>query len=109
MKERGVDLTRHISRWAGDVRLTDYGHIICVDEQVADGVRALLPSEAGTTVVVVNAGGGGIPDPYALGMEGYRACLALLDKTMPIVASGIGNSNGDTTRSPDGRTGNGGR
>jgi protein-tyrosine phosphatase len=92
MKERGIDLTPHVGRSATEVRLTDYSHIICVDEEVADGVRALLPSEASTTVVIANAGGGGIPDPYELGIEGYRTCLALLDEVIPSVASGIRDS-----------------
>jgi protein-tyrosine-phosphatase len=89
MQERGLDLTPHIGRWVGDVRLTDYSHIVCVDEQAAADVRALLPSDANTTIVVANAGGGGIPDPYELGIEGYRACLALLDTVMPAIASEI--------------------
>ena len=67
----------------------DYSHIVCVDEQAADGVRALLPSQADTTIMVANASGGGIPDPYELGIEGYRACLALLDTVMPAVVSEI--------------------
>jgi protein-tyrosine-phosphatase len=89
MKERGLDLTPHIGRWVGDLQLTDYSHIICVDELAAVDVRALRPSEADTTIMIANAGGGGIPDPYELGIEGYRACLALLDTVMPIVASEI--------------------
>jgi len=89
MQERGLDLTPHIGRWVGDIRLTGYSHIVCVDEQAAADVRALLPSQADTTIVVANADGGGIPDPYELGLEGYRACLALLDAVMPNVASEI--------------------
>ncbi|HEY2886086.1 MAG TPA: low molecular weight phosphatase family protein [Rhizomicrobium sp.] len=89
MQERGIDLTPHVGRWVGDVPLTDYSHIVCVDEQAAADVRALLPSGADTSIMIANAGGGGIPDPYELGIEGYRACLALLDTVMPIVASEI--------------------
>lgn len=92
MKERGIDLTAHISRWTGDLRLTDYSHIICVDEEVADKMRAHLPPEAGTTVIIANGDGGGIRDPYELGLDGYRACLALLDEAIPVVASTIRNS-----------------
>jgi len=92
MEERGIDLTPHIGRSATEVQLTDYSHVICVDDEVADHVRGLLPSEAGIIVVVANAAGGGIPDPYELGIEGYRACLALLDEVMPSVAFGINNS-----------------
>lgn len=94
MKERGIDLTPHVGRWVGDVQLTDYSHIVCVDEQAADDVCALLPSQANPTIVVANADGGGIPDPYELGLEGYRACLALLDTVMPSVAFEIAAPHG---------------
>ena len=40
-------------------------------------------------VIVANEQQGGIPDPYELGMVGYRNCLALLDDVMPDVAQRI--------------------
>ncbi len=93
MGERGIDLKGHIGRWVEDVRLADYSHVICVDEQVAGSVRALVPPDTCTTVIVANARGGGVEDPYELGIEGYRACAALLDEVMPTIADEIRNSN----------------
>lgn len=40
-------------------------------------------------MLVANELQGGIPDPYELGLQGYRDCLALLDQVMPQVAQCI--------------------
>jgi hypothetical protein len=40
-------------------------------------------------VMVANEHQGGIPDPYELGLTGYRDCLALLDRVMPPIAQHI--------------------
>ena len=91
MKERGVDLSGHVSRWIGDLELNRYGWIVCVGHAEADKVRSLLGADS-TRVIVANADHGGIPDPYELGMEGYRDCVALLDEVMPLVAQHITGS-----------------
>jgi len=88
LKERGIDLSGHVSRWIGDLDLSQYRWIVCVGHDEADKVRAGLGGGA-ASVMVANAGGGGIPDPYELGREGYRDCLALLDRVMPQVAREI--------------------
>ena len=88
MNERGVDLTGHTRRWTGDLDLGQYAWIICVGPDEAAQVRATL-GDAPTTVVVANAENGGIPDPYELGLQGYRDCLALLDVAMTDMARRI--------------------
>jgi hypothetical protein len=50
--------------------------------------------------MVANEHHGGIPDPYELGLAGYRDCLALLDEVMPRVAQHI---SGTSFASTDGR------
>jgi hypothetical protein len=50
--------------------------------------------------MVANEHQGGIPDPYELGLAGYRDCLALLDQVMPHVAQQI---SGAGVASPKGR------
>ena len=88
MQERGVDLGGHVSRWIGDLDLGHYRWIVCVGDEEADAVRSALgPGSA--RVIVANAGHGGIPDPYELGMAGYRECLDLLDRVMPDLAQEI--------------------
>jgi protein-tyrosine phosphatase len=88
MKERGVDLSVHVSRWVGDLDLDQYQWIVCVGHDEADQVRSLLGADK-TRVIVANEHQGGIPDPYELGLAGYRDCLALLDEVMPQVARRI--------------------
>ena len=88
MKERGVDLSGHISRWIGDLDLDRYQWIVCVGHNEADMVRSAVGARS-ASVLVANAGHGGIPDPYELGLAGYRDCVALLDEVMPDVAQHI--------------------
>lgn len=93
LRERGVDLSGHVSRWIGDLDLTQYQWIVCVGPDEADMIRCLLGQDPGRAalarVMVANAHRGGIPDPYDLGLAGYRDCLALLDQVMPRVAQHI--------------------
>lgn len=94
LQERGVDLSGHVSRWVGDLDLGQFRWIVCVGPGEADKVRALGADPA--RVIVANEDRGGVPDPYELGMAGYRDCLALLDEVMPQVArriSGAGVAN----------------
>jgi protein-tyrosine phosphatase len=88
MQERGVDLSGHRSRWIGDLDLDQYRWIVCVGRDEADKVRSAL-SAGSARVLVANEDQGGIPDPYELGMGGYRDCLALLDQVMQPIAQRI--------------------
>jgi protein-tyrosine phosphatase len=99
MKERGVDLSGHISRWIGDLDLDQYRWIVCVGNDEADKVRSALGADS-ASVVVANKHQGGIPDPYERGLAGYRDCLALLDQVMPPIAQHI---SGASFASPNGR------
>lgn len=47
---------------------------------------------ASANIVTANEHQGGIPDPYELGLAGYRECLALLDEVMPKIALHIGGA-----------------
>ena len=96
MKERGVDLSGHISRWIGDLDLDQYRWIVCVGHDEADQVRSALGADS-ARVMVANEHQGGIPDPYELGLAGYRDCLALLDQVMPPVAQQISGASLATT------------
>jgi protein-tyrosine-phosphatase len=85
MKERGIDLTGHVSRWIGDVELKQFRWIVCVGHDEAAEVRTLLGSLS-ASIIVANEDHGGIPDPYELGLSGYQSCVSLLDQVMPQVA-----------------------
>lgn len=99
MKERGVDLSGHTSRWIGELDLGEYRWIVCVGHDEADKVRSALAAGS-ARVLVANADQGGIPDPYELGLAGYRDCLALLDEAMPRIAQQISAA---SVASADGR------
>jgi protein-tyrosine phosphatase len=88
LQDRGVDLSGHVSRWIGDLDLDQYRWIVCVGDEEADMVRSALGATP-ANVMVANKDQGGIPDPYDLGLDGYRDCLALLDQVMPLVAQHI--------------------
>ncbi len=88
LKERGVDLSGHVSRWVGDLDLDQFQWIVCVGREEADRVRSLLGTDK-ARVIVANEDQGGIPDPYERGLAGYRDCLVLLDEVMPNVAQRI--------------------
>ena len=88
LQERGIDLSGHVSRWIGDLDLGQFRWIVCVGPDEADRVRSALGAGP-ATVMVANEHQGGIPDPYELGLPGYRDCLALLDQVMPHVAQRI--------------------
>ena len=96
MKERGVDLSGHISRWIGDLELDQYRWIVCVGHDEADKVRSALGAGS-ASVMIANEHQGGIPAPYELGMAGYRDCLALLDQVMPDIAQHISRASSAST------------
>jgi protein-tyrosine phosphatase len=99
LKERGVDLSGHVSRWIGDLDLDQYRWIVCVGHDEADQVRSAM-GVGSARVMVANEHQGGIPDPYELGLAGYQDCLALLDRVMPQVAQHI---SGASSASANGR------
>lgn len=95
MQERGLDLSGHVSRWIGNVALDGIGWIVTVGPDEARLVRAHLGNHP-ASVIVANAEHGGIPDPYELGMDGYRECVALLDRVLPDVARQIRTGESDS-------------
>jgi protein-tyrosine phosphatase len=101
LNERGINISSHVSRWIGDVDLEQYQWIVCVGREEADQVRSLVGVDE-ARVIVANEDQGGIPDPYELGMAGYRNCLALLDEVMPNVAQRISQA---TSAHSDGHPG----
>ncbi len=88
MQERGIDISQHVSRWVGDIDLTQFSHIICVDKSVADKVHQFLLG-AKTKVVIANGERNGVPNPFKQGLTAYRECLCLLDEILPSLAQRI--------------------
>lgn len=90
MRERGIDLSRHISRWIGYLDLSEYSAIVCTEAHIARDVMKHLNEQCiGTSVLIPNQSNGGIPSPLEVGPGVYRECLALLGKTLPLIADYI--------------------
>src|SRR3989344_779799 len=89
MKERGIDITGHRSRWIGELDLTDFEWVVGVGQVEVDAIWEFVPHHTIIEVVVANKTGGGVPDPFQKGLPAYRECLALLDRALPAIADQI--------------------
>lgn len=94
LKERGIDLSNHESRWVGDLDLSEFSHVVCVGETESWQIAKLFASASGRgmgkiSFLVPNRENGGVPDPYGKGLYAYQFCLALLEETIPLIADKI--------------------
>ncbi|MDP2642193.1 MAG: low molecular weight phosphatase family protein [bacterium] len=73
--ETGVDLSAHRSRWIGNVDVSSFDIIYCVDKKAFEEVyRMTLPST--TKVVLASPSTGGILNPWQKGVDAYRECFS---------------------------------
>lgn len=93
MSERGIDISKHVSRWVHALNMREFSHIVCVDGEIANEVSRrtdlAAPDEKYSTIIVANGDDGGVPNPFEKGLQAYRDCLALLDNVMPNIAAQI--------------------
>jgi protein-tyrosine-phosphatase len=82
MWEKEIDLINHESRWVGNLHLSTYSHIVCVDDATAVQVTKFLNGRKDTIVLIANKERGGISNPSEKGLPAFRECLALLEKTL---------------------------
>jgi protein-tyrosine-phosphatase len=75
MTQRKINITNHHSRPLSALCIKDYDLIICMSEAELDYVAKLRPRGA---ILLANATGGGIPNPWEKGKEAYRHCAAIL-------------------------------
>lgn len=72
MKERGLDLSNHRSRWIELLNRSIYDLVICMDRKQADSLKEFsFPSN--TKIVVANDEHGGILNPYGYDFTLYQA------------------------------------
>lgn len=77
MARRGLDLALHRSRRLGPALLADVDLVLCMSSSHAAAVRAHgMPARA---IQVVNAEGGGVPDPFGGDDDEYEACARVLE------------------------------
>jgi len=89
LEEMGIDISDHRSRWIGDLDLSSFSHIVCVNEKALDNTVLFLAGYRGAKIIVANGNYGGIPDPYGKGLGAYRECLSLMEKVVPDIANQI--------------------
>jgi protein-tyrosine-phosphatase len=86
MRHRGFNLSGHQSRWFGDLDLTQFTHIVCVDEKTEEQVVSLLGGYRMIEVLVANERGGGIPLAQGAGWQEHRAALSIMERVAPDIA-----------------------
>ena len=76
MQDYGIDLSSHRAR-PFSAYMADAYDIFCVmTENHATALSQIIPKEK---ILIL---GGGIPDPYGLGIEAYKKCANLIDKAI---------------------------
>lgn len=76
MQDYGIDLSSHRAR-PFNAYMADAYDIFCVmTENHATALSQIIPKEK---ILIL---GGGIPDPYGLGIDAYKKCANLIDKAI---------------------------
>lgn len=77
MQRRGLDLSHHVSRPLRDLDLKHFDQFWCMTPNHAAVLSGWgVPEEL---IHVVNADGGGVPDPFGGDDDDYEACAAVLE------------------------------
>lgn len=77
MQRRGLNLSHHVSRNVRSLDLTTFDHFWCMTPSHAASLLALgVPA---TAINVVNAAGGGVPDPWGGDDDDYEGCAIVLE------------------------------
>lgn len=77
MKEYGIDMSSHRSRYVGNISLENFSRIYCVDERVKK--RLIDCGADGSCIVILNEKNGGIPNPFHRNIEAYKNCASLIE------------------------------
>ena len=76
MKNYGIDLTSHRARPFNTYMAEEYDVFCVMTESHASALSQTIPEDK---IVIL---GGGIPDPYAMGIEAYNECADSIDKAL---------------------------
>jgi protein-tyrosine-phosphatase len=79
MAHMGLSLANHRSQPLMEVDIKSYDHILCMSSSHAAYARSL--GIDAKHISVINAGHGGVPDPYGGSAEDYAHCAAILQHT----------------------------
>jgi protein-tyrosine-phosphatase len=84
MAERGLDLSGHRSRQVKDLDLGSYSAFYVVDDKIGGHLLDLgVPAEK---ISIINAGAGGVPNPWEKGIDAYRKCADVLAQEAQSIA-----------------------
>ena len=89
MRERGIDIQIHRSRYIDHINLEEYAYIVCVDSEAKQCLEeeiAWQKVSSNPVIIIANEKAGGIADPFPRGIESYRLCAGLLDHSLAEVA-----------------------
>lgn len=85
MFRRGLSLDHHRSTPVQQRDLSAYTHVWAMTPRHAAALRSLgVPAER---LSVVNAAGGGVPDPYGGDQAAYEACAQVLEQAAEAIAA----------------------
>lgn len=76
MKKYGIDITTHRARPFNDYMAEEYDIFCVMTKNHAQTLSQIIPEEK---IVIL---GGGIPDPYGMGMQAYADCADSIDKAL---------------------------
>src|SRR3989344_2653508 len=81
----GIDISSHRSRFIGDLDLSGFDVIYCMDPGVIPIVESLKPE--GVRVLLVNEAEGGIPNPYGKDQAAYQLALEITEREVMRILS----------------------
>ena len=94
MTNMGLSLDQHRSQPLTSVDLPSYDHFLCMSSSHAAYVRSL--GVDAKRISVINAGHGGIPDPYGGSAEDYAQCASVLLHTASEFVNALVNASATT-------------
>ena len=80
MDRLGFNLRGHRSRWAGDLDLSQFGLVVCMEPEVVDIIKAM--KGVNLDVVTLAGGDSGIPNPYGKEQDEYDRCAVAIQKAV---------------------------
>jgi len=85
MRARGLDLSPHRARAASELALDSFDLVLAMSSAHAAFARAHgVPAGK---LAVVNAEGGGVPDPFGGSLADYEACAQVLERAAAQVSA----------------------
>jgi len=89
MMEEGIDISSQKSSWIKNVDLSEFSHIVSVDEETEKMLSEHALGLRDIKFIVANEEQGGVFDPYGMDQHIYKECANLIEKSAAAIASQI--------------------